>query len=74
MPHGVHLKPARTFRPDPDLYERAKLAVAAVDSDMNTHISGFLTWLVGDVDHLPLRPKDLSPGDDSNTSAPTDGA
>jgi hypothetical protein len=56
MPAGVHLRTARTFRPDPDVYERAKEAVKAVDSDMNTHINAFLLWLVHDTDELPERP------------------
>jgi hypothetical protein len=56
MPAGVHLKTARTFRPDPELYERAKAAVREVDSDMNTHICAFLSWLTHDTDELPERP------------------
>ncbi|ONK09469.1 hypothetical protein STBA_01690 [Streptomyces sp. MP131-18] len=68
MPAGVHLKPARTYRPDPDLHARAKLAVAEVGSDMNSHINGFLVWLVGDSDELPPRPKDSKT--EGATSAP----
>ncbi|NUP16497.1 MAG: hypothetical protein HOZ81_10405 [Streptomyces sp.] len=56
MPAGIHLKRARTFRPEPELYERAQKAVAEVDSTMNDHISGFLRWLVHDTDELPARP------------------
>jgi hypothetical protein len=57
MPAGVHLKPARTFRPDSlELYERAKDAVADVDSTLNAHINAFLRWLVGETDELPERP------------------
>lgn len=56
MPHGVHKNPARTFRPEPELYERAKAAVAAVDSDMNGHLVAFLRWLTRETDELPARP------------------
>jgi hypothetical protein len=57
MPAGVHLKPARTFRPDSlELYEKAKDAVADVDSTLNAHINAFLRWLVGETDELPERP------------------
>lgn len=56
MPAGIHLKRARTYRPDPELYERAKAAVAEVDSDMNSHINAFLRWLVHETDELPPRP------------------
>ncbi|MFI2081473.1 hypothetical protein ACH43Y_14135 [Streptomyces rubiginosohelvolus] len=56
MPAGIHLRRARTFRPDPDVYERAKAAVDEVDSDMNKHLNGFLSWLVRDTDELPPRP------------------
>jgi hypothetical protein len=38
------------------VYERAKDAVALLDSDMNTYINGFLKWLVHDTDELPERP------------------
>ncbi|MER5678662.1 hypothetical protein ACN6LF_001825 [[Kitasatospora] papulosa] len=56
MPAGIHLRKARTYRPDPDVYERAKSAVEEVDSDMNKHLNGFLLWLVHDTDELPARP------------------
>lgn len=57
MPAGIHLKPARTFRPDStELYEQAKAAVAEVDSTMNEHINAFLRWLIGETDELPARP------------------
>ena len=56
MPAGIHLKKARTFRPDPELYERAMAAVKEVDSTMNDHVNGFLSWLVRDTDELPARP------------------
>lgn len=56
MPAGVHLKRARTYRPDPDVYEKAKAAVAEVDSDMNTHLNAFLLWLIHETDELPPRP------------------
>ncbi|MEU2403379.1 hypothetical protein ABZ609_03500 [Streptomyces rubiginosohelvolus] len=38
------------------MYERAKAAVDEVDSDMNKHLNGFLSWLVRDTDELPPRP------------------
>lgn len=56
MPAGIHLKRARTFRPEPDVYEKAKAAVAEVDSDMNSHINAFLLWLIHETDELPPRP------------------
>ncbi|WP_030757348.1 hypothetical protein [Streptomyces sp. NRRL F-5135] len=56
MPAGVHLKRARTYRPDPELYEQAKNAVAEVGSDMNSHIIAFLRWLTHETDDLPERP------------------
>jgi len=56
MPHGIHTKTARTYRPDPELYAQAQAAVAAVDSDMNAHICAFLRWLIHDTDELPRRP------------------
>lgn len=56
MPAGIHLRRARTYRPDPDVYERAKTAVAEVGSDMNSHINAFLSWLTHDTDELPKRP------------------
>lgn len=56
MPAGIHLKRARTFRPDPDVYEKAKAAVAGVDSDMNAYINAFLLWLIHETDELPPRP------------------
>ena len=65
MPAGVHLKRARTYRPDPDVYERAQAAVKRVDSDMNTYINAFLAWLVHDTDELPVRP----PKDEEATAA-----
>jgi hypothetical protein len=56
MPAGIHLRRARTFRPDPELYEQAKDAVAEVGSNMNDHINGFLEWLTHKTDELPERP------------------
>lgn len=41
-----HRNPAAVYRPDPELHERAKTAVADVGSDMNAHI-------VGDTNDLP---------------------
>lgn len=58
MPHGVHTKRARTYRPDSaELYERAKTAVAEVGSDMNAHINAFLRWLTHETDEFPTRPE-----------------
>ncbi len=51
-----HRNPAAVYRPDPELHQRAKTAVADVGSDMNAHIIGFLRWLVGDTNDLPARP------------------
>lgn len=56
MPAGIHLKRARTYRPDPELYERAKSAVDEVGSTMNDHINAFLRWLTHETDELPERP------------------
>lgn len=61
MPHGVHNIPAKTYRPEPELHERAKAAVAEVDSTLNAHISAFLRWLVRDTDELPARPANRVP-------------
>ena len=51
-----HRYRALVVRPETQLAERAKLAVAAVDSNLNAHVSGFFRWLVGDTDELPARP------------------
>lgn len=56
---SVHKHPAKTFRPPPDLYDKAKSSVAEVGSDMNAHLVAFLRWLTGETDELPPRP---SPG------------
>lgn len=53
---SVHKHPAKTFRPEPELYERAKAAVAEVGSDMNGHLVAFLRWLTHETDDLPERP------------------
>jgi hypothetical protein len=53
-----HRHPAAVYRPDPDLYRRARMAVAEVDSDMNAHVLAFLRWLVRDTDELPARPEE----------------
>ncbi|MGK8559548.1 hypothetical protein [Nocardia gipuzkoensis] len=51
-----HRFPVMTVRPDPDLHQRAKAAVALVDSNLNAHVVAFLRWLVHDTDDLPPRP------------------
>ncbi|WP_186818752.1 hypothetical protein [Nocardia ninae] len=51
-----HRFPVMTVRPDPDLHERAKVAVADVGSNLNAHVVAFLRWLVHDTDQLPPRP------------------
>lgn len=51
-----HRFPAITPRPSPELRDRAKRAVAEVDSTLNRHVIDFLSWLVGDTDELPARP------------------
>jgi hypothetical protein len=61
MPAGIHLKRARTYRPDPEVYERAKAAVDGVGSTMNDHINGFLRWLTHETDELPERPPAAKP-------------
>lgn len=53
---SVHKHPAKTFRPEPALYERAKVAVAEVGSDMNNHLVNFLRWVTHETDELPARP------------------
>jgi hypothetical protein len=58
---SVHKNPAKAFRPDPDLYERAKDAVAEVGSDMNAHLVAFLRWLTGETNELPARPERHAP-------------
>lgn len=62
MPAGIHLKRARTYRPEPELYEQAKAAVSEVGSDMNSHINAFLRWLVRETDELPERPPESEDG------------
>lgn len=70
MPAGIHLKPARTYRPDSiELHERAKVAVAEVDSNLNLHINAFLRWLVGETDELPPRPRRAGPEGSASSSA-----
>lgn len=54
---SVHRYPAKTFRPEPELYVRAQAAVADVGSDMQAHIVAFLHWLTHDTDELPARPE-----------------
>lgn len=51
-----HQLPAGICRADEALRKRAIVAAAQVDSCLNTHINGFLLWLVGDTDQLPSRP------------------
>lgn len=69
MPAGIHLKPARTFRPDsPELYDAAKAAVREVGSTMNDHINGFLRWLTHEIDELPPRPPAKSDQDGEKPS------
>ncbi|NJP42292.1 hypothetical protein [Actinacidiphila epipremni] len=53
---SVHKHPAKTFRPEPELYARAQAAVSEVGSDMQAHIVGFLRWLTHETDSLPSRP------------------
>lgn len=62
-----HLNPARVYRPDPELYQRAQAAVHEVGSNMNAHVIGFLEWLAGDTDALPPRP---GPARDGERSTP----
>jgi hypothetical protein len=64
-----HRYPAITPRPDPELRERAKQAVAEMDSSLNGHIIGFLRWLVGDTDELPPRPAHRVPDAPSTPSS-----
>lgn len=56
MVPNKHRYAAVVFRPDPDLYRRAREAVAAVGSDINSHVVAFLHWLVGDTGDLPPQP------------------
>lgn len=51
-----HRFPVMTVRADPDLRERAKAAVAEVDSNLNAHVVAFMRWLVHETDELPSRP------------------
>ncbi|WP_131824346.1 hypothetical protein [Mycobacteroides abscessus] len=51
-----HRWPATSFRVDPELRERAKIAAAEVDSSLKAHIEAWLRWLVHDTDDLPTRP------------------
>ena len=56
--------------PEPELYERAKTAVADVGSDSNTHVIEFRRWVVRDTDELPAR----SRPDDSTVHPEGSGA
>lgn len=69
MPAGIHLKRARTYRPDPELYEQAKDAVREVDSTMNEHINAFLRWLIRETEELPPRPPKKEDGDGAATGS-----
>lgn len=72
-----HRYPAITPRPAPELRERAKRAVAEVDSTLNGHVIEFLRWLVGDTDELPARPaKRIEPPPETvdNERRPAQGA
>lgn len=51
-----HRYPAATFRPEPELYERAKTAVAEVGTDINAYVIECLRYVVGDTDQFPARP------------------
>ncbi|GGL44318.1 hypothetical protein GCM10011588_68810 [Nocardia jinanensis] len=51
-----HRFPVMTVRADPELHERSKAAVAAIDSNLNAHVVAFLRWLVHDTDEFPTRP------------------
>lgn len=71
MPAGVHLKKARTYRPDPDVYERARAAIEAMPDEgatMNAYINAFLEWLVHDTDELPERPPKSGAGGPASSS------
>ncbi|MEV7930549.1 hypothetical protein [Kitasatospora sp. NPDC088779] len=68
-----HRNPAAVYRPDPDLHERAKTAVAGVGSDMNAHIIGFLHWLVADTNELPGRPNSTPSPAATEEAPPTTG-
>lgn len=54
---SVHKHPAKTFRPEPELYARSQAAVAEVGSDMQAHLIAFLRWLTHETDVLPARPE-----------------
>ncbi|MGW9120663.1 hypothetical protein ACWGRV_29325 [Streptomyces sp. NPDC055663] len=66
-----HRNPAAVYRPDSELYERAKEAVADVGSDMNAHIIGFLRWLVGENNDLPARSESAAREEVSEKVGPT---
>jgi len=63
-----HRYPAITPRPDPELRDRAKLAVTEVGSPLNRHVIDFLRRLVGDTDELPARPNQRIPSRDDDRS------
>ncbi|MGW4241175.1 hypothetical protein [Nocardia sp. NPDC004722] len=69
-----HRHPNKGFRPDPELYERAKIAVGQVDSTITAHLAGFLSWLVGDTDELPERPPKPIPAKSRRKTAPVERA
>jgi hypothetical protein len=58
---SAHKHPVKNFRPPPELYERAKEAVAEVGTDMNAYLISCLRWVTGETDEPPMRP-DGKPG------------
>ncbi len=58
-----HRFPNTSFRVDPQLRNRALIAVGEVGSDMNSYLVTCLRWLVGDIDELPARPPERVPDD-----------
>lgn len=64
-----HRVPAGIYRTDEALRKRAIAAAAEVDSCLNTHINGFLLWLVGDTDELPARPSAHRTGEPNSANS-----
>jgi hypothetical protein len=68
-----HQHPARVYRPDPELYQRAQEAVQKVGSNMNAHVIEFLRWLAGDTDNLPARPPSQEDGNEISRGSTSSG-
>lgn len=56
MPSQSHSNKTVTIRPDRELHQKVKAALAGIDSNVNAHVVKFFEWLVHETDELPERP------------------